>query len=163
MAKNTKKPIVPLKKDLEKALGGKLTDKQEMFCRLYALSKQHRGNATRCYADAYGKDITDEKQKLVSEAAGCRLLTNVKVMLYIHSLNIQLAKQMTLTPEDLDAQLTWLVLQNENLHVKRQAIMDYNLILGRVKNVGEVNIDNIEINFNVVRTVKKVKSETVDV
>lgn len=125
----------------------KLTLKQTKFCQLFTSSDiNFFGNATRCYAEAYGIDITTKEGEANASASSSRLLTNAKVEQRIATL---LEKQ-GLSDSAVDAQHFFLIRQNVDLKTKMTAIKEYNRMRSRGitqgKNEPKGNTTNILIN-----------------
>lgn len=129
----------------------KLNINHERFCRLYTKNSALFGNATQCYAQAYGYDLESlstkgkysqpdenglrekiedspyEKSYNVCSVEGKRLLSYPKINEYINKLLNEL-----MTDENADAELAWVMQQREDLSPKVQALREYNKIKGRI-------------------------------
>jgi hypothetical protein len=106
----------------------RLTLKQERFCQLYARGTVDLyGNATRCYAEAYGVDLERGNYKR-AQMAGSRLVSNdiisdrINKLLEIESLNDVF----------VDAQLAFVIRQAGDFGAKVAGIREYNKIRGRI-------------------------------
>lgn len=100
-----------------------LTQKQVLFCQLYAwVIGDSFGNATISYMGAYGCTYKS------AEANGSRMIGNDNICRYITKLYGE-----RLTPEVVDAELSYVLLQRHDLSSKMRAISEYNKIQGRIK------------------------------
>ncbi len=111
-----------------------LSTQHELFCQLYVNNSEFFGNATFCYAAAYGMDLEKGSHKTkknaykVAQVNGSRLLSNAIIRRRIYQLLNQLMKD-----EVVDGELAKVIMQNYKLDVKVQAIREYNRIKNRVK------------------------------
>jgi len=86
---------------------GKLNAQHEKFCKLFVNSKVYFGQATKCYAAAYNKQLNTPEQKNTVSASASRLLTNVKVLQRIDQL-----LSLQIDEEEVDSELAYLIRQN---------------------------------------------------
>lgn len=140
-----------------------LSPQQMMFCNLYVKNSDLFGNATLCYAEAFGYDLeslsteaiyseSDEnghKEKIedseyakasnVCASAGARLLRNVKVDEHINKLLNEL-----MTNESADAELAWVMKQRIDLGPKIQALREFNKLKNRIVNQFELTDNRVD-------------------
>lgn len=153
--KKKKKKVAPkIKFDIDK-----LNINQQRFCQLYALNSFLFGNATQCYARAYGynldslsrqgvysdpdeegntekvEDSPYEKALNICSVGGHDLLRIPKVNEYIKSL-----LQQIINDDDADAEIGWVMKQRVDLGPKIQALKEYNRMKGR-------SVDKKQIEF----------------
>lgn len=105
------------------------TPKQARFAEYYCLDEEIYGNATRCYAKAYGIDISEEKGYSVAHSAAVRLLQNVSVLEYMG----ELIDNSGLNNAFVDFQLLNLIKQDEDKATKLRAIQEFNKLRARIK------------------------------
>lgn len=144
-----------------------LTPKQEKFCRLYALNTQLFGNGTMCYANAYGHDLdalskdaiyedkVDEKgiftkvkiqdspydrAHSVCRSGAYYLLTNNHINDKINEL-----LRNSLTDDEVDTEIAWVVKQREELGSKMAGIKEYNKLKARIKDKKELEITGLNL------------------
>lgn len=160
-----KKPKTKSKKpkkilfDLEK-----LNINHRRFCELYVKNQSLFGNATQCYALAFGWDLdslsdesvygppdeTGHKEYLedsprlkaynVCKVEGSRLLTYPNVNTYINELLRNL-----MTDETADAELTWVMNQRTELGPKIQALREFNKLKGRIIDKKQVELTGLSL------------------
>lgn len=123
-----------------------LKPQHELFCQLYVKNADLFGNATMCYAEAYGfklDELSDDRPidnmgketgKSAREAAeatcavnGSKLLRNAKIQDRVTLLLNEMLKD-----EVVDAELAKVILQKENPAAKMTAIREYNKIRQRI-------------------------------
>lgn len=142
--------IIPPVVDTRDEIGSKLNVNQDLFCHYYVQNFHLRGNATLCYAEAYGYDLDSlskddavyagkgKNQKKMVESSfkraesvcavnGGKLLRNTKIQARMLKLYNSL-----LTDDVVDGELAKLILQNDELGVKTGAIREYNKLKGRI-------------------------------
>lgn len=161
MVKNkpkNKKKVSKKKPELE----DKLTPQRMRFCQLYTQNSDLFGNATMCYAEAFGYDLEslsteavysepDEngiREKLedspytkaynVCSVMGARLLRMVKIDEYTKVLLNEM-----MTNENADAELAWVMKQRKDLGPKIQALREFNKLKNRI-------ITQVEVTSNIV-------------
>lgn len=147
----------------------KLNPKQHQFCRLYTKNSYLFGNATMCYAKAYGFDLDSlsedaiYKEELVNKETGeiksiktddssytkayrvcqvssARLLSND----IINQCILELLNE-SMTDTEVDAEIVWIMRQRIDLSPKIQAIKEYNKMKGRVIDKREVEIKGLSL------------------
>lgn len=123
-------------------IGGKLNPQQEKFCWLYATDYSMNGNWVRCYAEAYGKDITTSAGYQAAAASASELLKNVKIRE-----QIRIIMDYHINEEVVDHELHTLILQDDDKWVKRAAIRDWNELRKRLKTTGDwtINVETLVI------------------
>jgi len=121
-------------KKIEKS---KLTDKQLLCAKLYVQAGPERGNKTKAYTKAFGKDLSDEKEYNYCRSSSNRLFTNDSFLAYLNPL---IEKVFMVDDNEVDRELNWLILQREHLSSKVAAIKVYNKLKGRaiktIKHIG---------------------------
>lgn len=159
MAKKTKTKKKALKRE---EIGKKLNLKQSLFCQYFVKNSALRGNATLCYAEAYGYDLesmsTEDKkvkewneekeeyeEKIIfrsSERAiaedtcssnGQRLLRNDKIDAEIIRLYNELLRD-----DVVDSRLAELIIQKEEPATAIAGIREYNKLRKRVTDLIEI-------------------------
>lgn len=170
--KNIKKKVVKKKKKVSRVIPKEkilktLNPKQEKFCRLYACNTKLFGNATMCYATAYGYDLESLSREAVYEdqkdekgifnkvkiqespydrahqicrSSGFNLLTNS----YINDRVNELLRN-SLTDEEVDTEIAWVVKQREELGSKMSGIKEYNKLKARIKDKKELEITGLNL------------------
>lgn len=98
-----------------------LNPKQELFCQSYVNNWATFGNATKSYVEAY--DVEEESAR----REGSRLLTKVDVKARVVKLLNDLLKD-----EIVDAELSKVIQQDNDLSVKVSAIKEYNKLRQRI-------------------------------
>ncbi len=152
------------KKSVTKKLddSGKLNINHKRFCQLYTQNSTLFGNATQCYAIAYGYDLDSldseaiysepdeegktekledspyEKAYNVCKVEGHRLLTYPNINEYINKLLNEM-----MTNETADAELAWVMKQRVDLAPKLGALREFNKLKNRVLNI-EINTETID-------------------
>lgn len=110
-----------------------LTPKQRRFCELYARSEEFFCNGVKAYMAAFGskgKPVSYDSAKV----GASKLLADVRVSKYIN----EILEADGLNTTFVDKQLTMLMIQNADLHVKLAAIREYNRLKGRITKEPEV-------------------------
>lgn len=123
--------------------GTKLTEKQLVFCQLYAMS-EIRGNGVMCYAKAYNVDLTQQGGYNTAKAGASENLTKHYILDYIRSLY----EGNDLNDTVVDNELAFVIKQSADFGSKVAAIKEYNQLKGRIvkkieqknENTGEVII-----------------------
>lgn len=137
---------------------GKLNINRKRFCELYTKNSVLFGNATACYAIAFGFDLESlsddpiwsdydefgnrekiedsprEKANLTCRVNGSKLLTNTNINDYINSLLNSL-----MTNEAADAELAWVMQQRTDMGPKVQALREFNKLKSRITTNIEIN------------------------
>jgi hypothetical protein len=116
-----------LEQPTEDSIETELTLKQKRFCELY-VSEDFFANGTQSYIKAYGIDISKKGATKTAQVSASRLLSNVIVCQYIASL----LDASGLNDAFVDKQRLFLITQNTDLAVKRQALVDYDKVQGRI-------------------------------
>jgi len=156
--KKSKNKIRTKKKNVE----DNLNPQRMMFCKLYTQNTDLFGNATLCYAEAFGYDLESLSQEAVysepdefghrekiedspytkaynvCSVNSARLLRNAKIDEYT---KILLNEMMT--NENADAELAWVMKQRRDLGPKIQALREFNKLKNRVTD--NINIYNIPV------------------
>lgn len=143
-------PVVQEIPDTRDSVEKKLNLNQDLFCRFYTENFVLRGNATRCYAEAYGYDLDSyskddavysgkgRNRKVLIESSftraehicavnGNKLLRNAEIQKRILKLYNDMLKD-----EVVDGELTRLIMQNDEYSAKASAIREYNKLKGRI-------------------------------
>jgi len=154
----------PAKKAASKKedIGKKLNLKQDLFCQYFVKNSELRGNATLCYAEAYGYDLdsmstenervqewdenkeayvevekhgTSERARAetVCSSNGRYLLRNHRVQDYITKLYNELLRD-----DVVDRELAKVILQDDKLESKVSGIREYNKLKKRITDLIEV-------------------------
>lgn len=161
MSKN--KPKTKKKASKNKPKEETLSPQQIMFCTLYVKNSDLFGNATMCYADAYGYNLESlsqeaiysdpdefgKKEKLedspytkaynVCSVSGNQLLRIPKIDDYIKVLLNEL-----MTNENADAELAWVMKQRRDLGPKIQALREFNKLKNRIVTQFEVTDSRVD-------------------
>lgn len=101
----------------------KLTDKQELFCKLFATDKLLFGNGTRAYLEAYPDSSPEAARRSASD-----LLTNPDILKRID----ELMDLDGFNDVAVDRQLAVVIAQNADFSSKVAAIREYNKLKARV-------------------------------
>jgi phage terminase small subunit len=130
-AKISKKDIVKSKlREMPIGRQEDLTAEQELFCQLYATSREYFGNGTQTYIEAYDMDTSKPNYYKTAMASASRLLRNVKILARIR----ELMETSILNDEFVDKELSFLIEQNSELGTKLGAIKEYNNLKARIQN-----------------------------
>jgi phage terminase small subunit len=116
----------------------KLTEKQELFCRLFASDREFFGNGTQSYIEAYNIDVTKKGAYAGARANASQLLTKTNILEYIDSI----LETAVLNDEFVDKQIAFLISQNADFGSKMAAIKEYNALKQRVTKKLKVEIDD---------------------
>lgn len=131
--------------------------KWELFCKCYTSNRELFGNATHAYAEAFGYKLDtlsrddavyDENHKCIEPSSydkavnvcaveGNRLLRFPKINQRISDLLNELFKE-----EIIDAELSWVIMQRQDLGPKVAAIKEFNVLRARTKNRVEMTGPN---------------------
>lgn len=103
-----------------------LNPRQELFCQLYAKSREHFGNAWQSYVAAYEIDPENKDQYNNARASASMLLANPNILQRVNEL------LGDLTEKEVDQELAYVVRQNYELPSKIAAIREFNKLKGRV-------------------------------
>ena len=104
-----------------------LNEKQLLFCKLF-VSKEFFGSGVEAYAEAYGLDLTQQKDYNTSKVSASRLLTNANILSRIN-------EELTdagLNDNFVDKQLLFTITQNADFSSKVRAISEYNKLKQRI-------------------------------
>lgn len=104
-----------------------LNEKQTLFCKLY-VSKEYFGSGVEAYAQAYGLDVTNQKDYNNSKVGASKLLTNPNILLCIN----EELEDAGLNDNFVDKQLLFAITQNADLSSKVKAIGEYNKLKQRI-------------------------------
>jgi hypothetical protein len=128
---------------LEKELSKKLTDKQELFCKLYATNRDYFGNGTQAYAEAYGIDISKPGNYRSASSSAYNLLINPDILKRID----ELLELGPLNNQYVDRQLAFVMEQNADLSSKVAAIREYNKLRARITDKMDVTSKGKQIEY----------------
>lgn len=160
--KNKKSPTKKNKASNKEEIGKKLNLRQDLFCQYFVKNSELRGNATLCYAEAYGYDLDsmstenekvqewDEKLEAFKEVVKigtseraraemiCAnsahfLLRNPKVNDYIVKLYNELLRD-----DVVDSRLASWIMQDKDPSTSIAAIREYNKLKKRITDLLEV-------------------------
>ena len=115
----------------------KLSEKQKMFCELFASDREFFGNGTQAYIEAYNIDATKKGAYMSAKANAHRLLTKDYILNYIN----ELFEARGLNDTFVDKQLEKLITQDAEFSVKIKAIAEYNKLKGRITDKKEIKND----------------------
>lgn len=105
-----------------------LNPQQEMFCQLYACSKEFFGNGVQSYIEVYEPDQTKPNWYKSACVSASQLLSNIKVYNRIN----QLLSEYGLNDQNADKQLLFLIDQHADFKSKLGAIREYNKLKNRI-------------------------------
>lgn len=111
----------------KKKENNELNEKQLLFCKLF-VSKEFYGSGVEAYAEAYGLDLTQQKDYNTSKVSASRLLTKDNILLRIN-------EELTdagLNDNFVDKQLLFTITQNADFSSKVRAISEYNKLKQRI-------------------------------
>lgn len=132
----------------ETAIEGKLTEKQEMFCQLYAQERDTFGNGTQAYIEAYDIDASTPGAYSAAQASASRLLMDVMVLSRIQ----ELLQTMVVNDAVVDTQIAFWIMQKANPMASIAAIRIYNDVTKRVGDkllAATTNIQNNTYNLTI--------------
>lgn len=116
-----------------------LNEKQRLFCK-YFVSQDFFGNGVEAYAEAYGKDLSNQKDYNTSKVQASKHLTNPNILSCI---NAEL-DAAGLNDNFVDKQLLFAITQNADISSKVKAISEYNKLKQRIidknKLTGEITV-----------------------
>lgn len=145
------------KKAPQKGKVNKLTPRDELFCRLYTQNSSLFGNGTKCYAQAFDYDLESMSREAVYEEGGndedeefpaqrkkiqdseydrsckicgvqaSKLLANARINDRINELLLQM-----FTENMADREMSYVMLQREDLGAKMAATREFNKLKGRI-------------------------------
>jgi len=115
----------------------KLNEKQEMFCK-YFVSKDFFGSGVEAYAEAYGLELSNQKDYNNAKTGAWRLLTNADILSRIN----EELDAAGLNDNFVDKQLLFAITQNADISSKVKAIGEYNKLRQRIndKVTGEITV-----------------------
>lgn len=100
----------------------KLNDRQKLFCKYYSMyGYETFGNATKSYAKAYNKDLSKKNIYNAAKNKGALLRKKPNIQAFISDLFIRSG----ITPEFVNAELKFCIMQNKCLVTKIKAISIY--------------------------------------
>lgn len=117
-----------------------LTQKQELFCKLFASDREFFGNGVQSYIEAYDPDTSKKGWYNTACARASQLLSNVKVLDRIN----ELLELRGLNDSFVDKQLELLITQNADLKTKIAAIREYNSLKQRITQKIKVEGDPVK-------------------
>lgn len=143
-AKKIQAKIEREKMESELKVEGKLSIKQERFCKLYATDQEFFGNGVQSYIEAYDVDMSKPNWYKSAQSSASRLLSKAMIFNRINSL----LEKTGFTDVAVDKQISFLIHQQADFTNKLGAIREYNKIKNRyptqkVEHSG--SIDLIEI------------------
>jgi hypothetical protein len=168
--KSPKKKKVETKKS---PLPDELNPQRMRFCKLYTQNSNLFGNATLCYAEAFGFDLESLSQEAVygepdefgkrekledseytkayntCSVNGSGLLRITKIDEYIKVLLNEM-----MTNENADAELAWVMKQRQDLGPKIQALREFNKLKNRILN-------EVVVTTNIIDPSEKEKRDSV--
>lgn len=133
----------------KKKENNELNEKQLLFCKLF-VSKDFFGSGVEAYAEAYGLDLTQQKDYNTAKVSASRLLTNANILLRIN----EELEDAGLNDNFVDKQLLFAITQNADFSSKVKAIGEYNKLKQRIVSRAE---NKNEITANVQITGMEVK------
>lgn len=113
-----------------------LNDKQRLFCKHF-VSKEFFGSGVEAYAEAYGLDLSNQKEYNTAKVNACKLLTNANILLRIN----EELEDAGLNDNFVDKQLLFAITQNADLSSKVKAISEYNKLKQRIVAKSETKIE----------------------
>lgn len=130
LAKNKEDIVAMIAEVDDVVLDTGLTQKQELFCQLYASDVEFFGNGTQSYMEAY-----KTSNYVSAQAAASRLLSNVMVLNRID----EILQEQVLNDQMVDKQIGFWIRQKSNPMASVAAIKEYNKMKERTKDGGTVN------------------------
>lgn len=122
-------------------IGESLTFKQELFCKIFATSREFFGNGVQAYIEAYKPSQKGKSWYRSAQVCASRLLSNVIICQKIDSL-LELGG---LNDVSIDKHLLYVVTQYEDLNAKMKAIVEYNKLKQRVTNKVDLTSNGKEL------------------
>ena len=117
-----------------------LNPEQELFCKLFATTKEFFGNGTQAYIEAYDIDIKHKGAYASARTCASNLLTNLNILDRIN----ELLELGGLSNERVDKELLFLITQDAEFSAKLGAIKEYNQLKNRIQKKLEIGLENIE-------------------
>jgi hypothetical protein len=116
---------------------GKLTEKQELFCQLFASDREFFGNGVQSYTEAYDINLSEKGAYKVAQASASRLLSNAIITTRIN----EIFEARGLNDTFVDKQLEKLITQDAEFSTKIKAIAEYNKLKARITDRSEVTLN----------------------
>ena len=137
-----------------------LTLKQELFCKIYASDEEYFGNGTKSYLKAFGKYGRNGRERSLNciGTLSFALLQNTKILKRIRELQDIYMNEIV-----ADKELSFIMLQRNELNPKIKAITEYNKLHGRHSSLKFEFIDphpklsDEEILIKIQEEIKKIK------
>lgn len=120
--------IAKLKEIEDTPVEEKLTEKQELFCQLYATDRDFFANGTTSYIEAYNLNPNDQKDRANARSAASGLLSKSNVLKRIREC-MELGE---FNDEFVDKELHFVIAQRNDLSAKTAAIREYNKLKQRI-------------------------------
>ena len=117
-----------------------LNPEQELFCKLFATTREFFGNGTQAYIEAYDIDIKHKGAYASARTCASNLLTNLNILDRIN----ELLELGGLSNERVDKELLFLITQDAEFSAKLGAIKEYNQLKNRIQKKLDIGLDNIE-------------------
>ena len=117
-----------------------LNPEQELFCKLFATTKEFFGNGTQAYIEAYNIDVKHKGAYAGARASASQLLTKTNILKKIN----ELLELGGLSNERVDKELLFLITQDAEFSAKLGAIKEYNQLKNRIQKKLDIGLDNIE-------------------
>lgn len=117
-----------------------LNNEQVQFCQLYAMSVD-RGHGVKCYAQAYGFDLSEQGAYNSCKVGASQLLTNPNILSYIRDL----FEDKDLNDTVVDNELAFIIKQNADFGSKVAAIKEYNQLKARIVKKIEAKVEHGEL------------------
>lgn len=133
-----------------------LTQKQELFCQLFASDKEFFGNGTQSYIEAYDVDLSRKGAYAGARSSAYRLLTNADILKRID----ELLEVAVLNNQFVDRQLAKLIEQDADFGVKLAAMKEYNALKQRITNKLDLTSDGKPIEPVTVRIINEPTRDT---
>lgn len=122
-----------------------LTEKQELFCQLYATDREFFGNGTQAYIEAYDVDVSTPGGYRVAQASASRLLSNVIILKRID----EIMEYAVLNDSYVDKKMAFWIMQESNPMASIAAIKEYNKVKKRTVDAAMNPLALIQNNYNV--------------
>jgi hypothetical protein len=113
-----------------------LTEKQELFCQLFASDREFFGNGVQSYIEAYNFDMTKKGAYATARVSAHRLLTNDNILKRID----EIFEARGLNDTFVDKQLEKMITQDAEFGTKIKAIGEYNKLKGRITEKSKVEV-----------------------
>jgi hypothetical protein len=110
-----------------------LNARQELFCQLYATTREFFGNGVQSYIEAYNPDTSKKNWYQVAKASAYENLTKPHLLKRIRAL-----MDIYINDEVVDKELASVILQSGDLSAKVSAIKEYNQLKSRVRQKIEI-------------------------